>query len=75
MRNGSVTDTVAALMSVERMYKYEGLGNDFIVVERPAAQRDDAADAAWRARCATGTSVWAPTACCSWTRRRRPCTW
>ncbi|MBK8589437.1 MAG: diaminopimelate epimerase [Sandaracinaceae bacterium] len=29
----------------------------------------------WRARCATGTSVWAPTACCSWTRRRRPCTW
>ena len=46
MRNPAPTDTVAALMSVERMFKYEGLGNDFIVVERPAAQRDDAADAA-----------------------------
>jgi diaminopimelate epimerase len=33
-------------MSVERMFKYEGLGNDFIVVERPTTQRDDAADAA-----------------------------
>lgn len=33
-------------MSVERMFKYEGLGNDFILVERPVSERDDAADAA-----------------------------
>ncbi|MCA9536771.1 MAG: diaminopimelate epimerase [Myxococcales bacterium] len=32
-------------MSVDRMYKYEGLGNDFIVIERPRGLRDDAADA------------------------------
>ena len=32
-------------MALERMFKYEGLGNDFLVIERPRGARDDAADA------------------------------
>ncbi|MFD0332049.1 hypothetical protein ACFQZC_37380 [Streptacidiphilus monticola] len=51
--------------------KYHALGNDYLVVDPRALGLTPVARPP--ACCATGTSAWAPTACCSvrW-RRSRP---